>query len=103
MDSPTACATICAIPTADESNHSPAGMLHPPYTDGHSTTAYIASHDKNTLNSNLADIYRKKPSSTSYHPSATKVICEELHSQPSWKNGLALFVCCITTTLHSCY
>jgi len=51
----------------------------------HTTTAYIyrarlASRDKNSPNSNLADIYSKKSSSTSYHPSATKVICEELRS-----------------------
>ena len=37
----------------------------------------IASRDKSTLNSNLANIYSKKASSTSYHPSAIKVICEE--------------------------
>jgi len=28
MDSSAACATSCAIPTADESNHSDMGMLH---------------------------------------------------------------------------
>jgi len=28
MDSPALCATICAIPTADESSHSATGMLH---------------------------------------------------------------------------
>ena len=47
--------------------------------------AIIASRDKNTPNSNLADIYRKNSNLTSYHPSATKVICEELRSQPSRK------------------
>jgi len=34
-------ATICAMPTADESNHSAAGTLHGHRTDGH-TTAYTA-------------------------------------------------------------
>ena len=29
MDSPTACVTNCTMPTADKSNHSAAGMLHP--------------------------------------------------------------------------
>jgi len=35
--------------------------------------ASIASRDKNTPNSNLADVYSKRSSSTSYHPRATKV------------------------------
>jgi len=29
MHSPTSCATICTMPSADESNHSAAGTLHP--------------------------------------------------------------------------
>jgi len=29
MDSPTSCAISCAIPIADESNHSATGTLHP--------------------------------------------------------------------------
>jgi len=29
MDSSAVCATSCAMPTADEDNHSAAGMLHP--------------------------------------------------------------------------
>jgi len=40
MDSPTGCATICAMPTADKSNHSATGTLHPHLTDGHMMTAY---------------------------------------------------------------
>jgi len=42
MDSPPACATIGAMPTADEPNHSAAGTLHPYHIDGHMTTAYTA-------------------------------------------------------------
>ena len=41
MDSSAACAS-CALPTADEFNHSAASRLHPDYTDGHTTTAYTA-------------------------------------------------------------
>ena len=61
MDSPAVCAS-CAMPTADESNHSAAGTLHPHNTDEQNddgTYAYrasIASCNKNTPNSNLADI-----------------------------------------------
>ena len=40
MDSPAACAIICAMLTAEESNHSAAGTLHPHRTDWHTTTAY---------------------------------------------------------------
>jgi len=32
MDSSAPCATSCAIPTVDESNHSAAGSLHPHYS-----------------------------------------------------------------------
>jgi len=35
MDTPASCATSCVIPTADESNHSSMGTLHP----HHSATA----------------------------------------------------------------
>jgi len=42
MDSPAACATICAMPTADESNHSAANTLHQHRTVGDTTTAYTA-------------------------------------------------------------
>jgi len=42
MDSPAACATIRAMPTADKSNHSAAGTLHPHCTDGHTITVYTA-------------------------------------------------------------
>jgi len=41
MDSPAVCAS-CAMPTADESSHSAAGMLHPHHTDGHTTMARTA-------------------------------------------------------------
>jgi len=34
------CATICAMPTEDESNHSAAGTLHPQCTDGYMRIAY---------------------------------------------------------------
>jgi len=37
-----ACATICAMPTADKSNRSAAGTLHPHRTDGQTMTAYTA-------------------------------------------------------------
>jgi len=39
MHLPAACATICTMPTADESNQSAASMLHPHRTGG-PTTAY---------------------------------------------------------------
>jgi len=43
MDSPIACATICAMPTADEYNHSAALTLDPhTLPDGHTTPAYTA-------------------------------------------------------------
>jgi len=42
MESSATCATICAVPTADESNHSATSMLHPHHADIHSTTAYTA-------------------------------------------------------------
>ena len=48
MDSPAACAS-CAVPTADESNHSAAGTLHPQQR-AHDNGVYrvsIASCDKN--------------------------------------------------------
>ena len=37
MDSPAFCGTSCAMPTADESNHSAAGTTHP---HNYSTRAY---------------------------------------------------------------
>jgi len=68
----TVCATICAISTADKSNLSATGMLHSHRTDGHTTT--IQTWPTYTA---------KKSSSTSYHPSATKAICEELQRMDS--------------------
>jgi len=58
MDFLTAHAS-CAVPTADESNHSATGMLHAHHTNGHMTSS-IVSHDKYTPNLNLADKYSKK-------------------------------------------
>jgi len=37
------------MPPADESNHSAAGMLHPHYIDGHTTTAYTALAQCHTI------------------------------------------------------
>jgi len=55
MELPAACAS-CAMPTADKSSHSAAGMLHPYHIDGtHNNGMYCASivsmpsHNKNTL------------------------------------------------------
>jgi len=59
-----------------------------PYRWTHDDDIYytsIASCNKNTPNSHLANIFSKKSNITSYHPTATKVICEELHSHPSHK------------------
>jgi len=47
--------------------------------------ASIVSHNKNTPNLNFADTFSKKSSIMSYNPSATKVICEQLRSHPSYK------------------
>jgi len=53
----------------------------------------IASRDKNTPISNLPDLYSKRSSSMSYHLSATKIICEELHSHPSHTEWTRPLVC----------
>jgi len=44
MDSPTACAS-CAVPTADESNHSTsaAGMTHPHHSDSATALSLLAA------------------------------------------------------------
>jgi len=85
MDSPAAW-TSCTMPTADESNHWAAGALHPHHTDGHMTTAYRAniatSCDKKYTKFELGRHIQKKSSSESYHPSATKEICEWVRSHP---------------------
>jgi len=64
MNSAAVCATICAMSTADESNHSAAGTLHPHRTDRRThddaiCRARVASRDKNTPNSNLVYICSK--------------------------------------------
>jgi len=55
MDLPAAFSS-CAMPTADESNHSATGTLNPHRTDGHNDGMYhanIASCEKNIPNLNL--------------------------------------------------
>jgi len=49
------------MPTEDDSNHSATCTLHIRRTDGHRTMANtgIASCDKNTPNSNFANIQQK--------------------------------------------
>jgi len=42
MDLAAACAS-CAMPTADESNHSAVVTLHPQHTDGHTMMAYTTA------------------------------------------------------------
>jgi len=44
MDSLAACSATCAMPTADESNHSVVGTVHLHHTDEHTTTTYNALH-----------------------------------------------------------
>jgi len=43
MDSPAVCAS-CAMPTADESNHSAAGRLYPHHTDGYTSLSKAVGH-----------------------------------------------------------
>jgi len=88
MDSHTACAS-CAMLTADESSHSAASTLHPHHTDGHTTTECTMLAQHRVIKIHQIRIWpthtAEKSSNTSYHPSATKVICEELRSHPSCK------------------
>jgi len=92
MDSPIACAS-CTMHTAYKSNHSATIMLHPHRTDGHTTMAYTMLAQccaiTNKPNSNLANMFSKKIK-LYYHPSATKLICEQLHSHTSRKEWIHL-------------
>jgi len=87
MDSPTTCAN-CTMPTADKSNHSATGTLHPHHTDGNTTMAYMVlavSCNKNTENSNLADIIWSKKQAVGPTTQVPQSNCKELHRHSSCK------------------
>jgi len=91
MDSPTACAS-CIMPTADKSGTQPLIRVvtytpHKWACDDSIYHASIVSRDRNTPNSNLANIL-------SYI--AIKVICEELHSYLSCKEWTCLLCVLLT-------
>jgi len=61
MDKP-ACATICAMPTVDEPNHSAAGTLHIHHTDGHNDGIYC------TIKIHQIWIWLTYSKNRTYHP-----------------------------------
>jgi len=87
MHSPAVRAS-CAMTTTDKFITQPLGryihITHRTHDDG-MYRASIASRDKNTQDSIWPTYTAEKSSSTSFHPSATKVICEELRSHTSRK------------------